>query len=248
MMRAIEAGWCRSKRLPAHRHEYSDGRLRKSNPLRDVRGGVAAAERPLGCFGVLLALAPMLLAGAAEAEECLAPAKRDDGWTVSAPAAQGLDPALICAIGPRFEAWSEADLHAVVVARHGSLVYEHYLAGADERWGRPLGRVAYGADKLHDLRSITKSVTSLMVGIALDHGWIEDIEAPIFSFFPEYAKLRTRQKDTITLRHLLTMSAGFAWEETLIPYSDPANSDRQMTAAADPYRYLLGAAARCFAG
>jgi CubicO group peptidase (beta-lactamase class C family) len=187
------------------------------------------------CLGVLL----LLLAGAAEGEECPAPADLHDGWTVSTQAAQGLDPALLCAIGPRFDGWTEANTHTVVVARHGALVYEHYFAGEDGRWGQPLGRVAYDAGKLHDLRSITKSVTSLLVGIALDRGWIKDVDTPVVSFFPEYAELRTPKKDGIALRHLLTMSAGFAWDELGIPYSNPANSERLMETAPDPYRYVL---------
>lgn len=162
-----------------------------------------------------------------------------DGWDVAAPEAQRLDPAVLCAIGPRFEQWKEANVHAVVVARNGVLVYEHYFAGEDEKWGRPLGRVAYDAGKLHDLRSITKSVTSLLVGIALDRGWIKDIDTPVFSFFPEYADLRSDEKDRVTLRHLLTMSAGFAWTDPSMSYGNPANTEGLMIRAPDPYRYLL---------
>src|SRR5262249_53493221 len=80
--------------------------------------------------------------------------------------------------------------------------------------------------------------TSLVVGIALDRGWIKDLDAPVLSFFPEYADLRSPDKERITLRHLLMMSTGLAWDES-IPYSDPQNSETQMYAAADPYRYVL---------
>ncbi len=54
-----------------------------------------------------------------------------------------------------------------VVVRHGKLVMERYYTGTDQRWGMPLGKVDYAADVKHDLRSISKSVTSLLVGIAL---------------------------------------------------------------------------------
>jgi hypothetical protein len=50
----------------------------------------------------------------------------------------------------------------------------------------------------------------VLVGIAVDRGLIRDLDAPVFSFFPEYADLRTPEKDRVTLRHLPTMSAG--WE------------------------------------
>jgi CubicO group peptidase (beta-lactamase class C family) len=175
---------------------------------------------------------------AQKAPDCTAPAQLDDGWVVSRPQEQGLDPALICSIGPRLDAWKEANIHAVVVARHGVLVFEDYLAGQDQNWGKPLGRVTYQADMVHDLRSVTKSLTSLVVGIALDRGWIKDLDAPVTSFFPEYADLRTPEKDRITLRHLLMMATGLVWDENT-PYSNPENNETQMYRAPDPYRYVL---------
>jgi CubicO group peptidase (beta-lactamase class C family) len=190
-------------------------------------------------WAACLTIALMLVAPSALAEsDCGSPAERSDGWPTAAPEQEGMNAAVLCALGPQFAAWTEANAHAVVVARHGKLVYERYFTGNDEIWGRPIGAVAYDADKRHDLRSITKSVTSLLVGIGIDHGWIKDVDAPVFSFFPEYADLRTPEKDRITIRHLLTMSAGFAWDESL-PYANPANSERPMDAATDPYRYIL---------
>ena len=85
--------------------------------------------------------------------------------------------ALICGIGPRLEGWTEANPHAVVVARHGVLVYEHYFTGKDSRWNTPLGIVAFDASKKHDLLSISKSVVSLLTGgqvhlLGTSHGCI----------------------------------------------------------------------------
>ncbi|WP_275185783.1 hypothetical protein [Bradyrhizobium sp. CSA112] len=58
-------------------------------------------------------------------------------------------------------------LHSVVVARRGKLVFERYFDGEDENWGRSIGRVTFGPDTLHDLRSVTKSVLRLLYGLAL---------------------------------------------------------------------------------
>jgi CubicO group peptidase (beta-lactamase class C family) len=55
---------------------------------------------------------------------------------------------------------------------------------------------------------MTKSVVSLLVGIAMDRGLIKDLDTPVVSYFPDNADLRMPDKDPITLRHLLTMSAG----------------------------------------
>ncbi|HEV8390539.1 MAG TPA: serine hydrolase, partial [Dongiaceae bacterium] len=166
------------------------------------------------------------------------PASLADGWAVASPESAGLNGDLIRGIGPHFESWTDANAHAILIARRGKLVYERYFTGEDQAWGKALGRVTYDTTKLHDLRSITKSVTSLLVGVAVDRGWIGDLDASVFSFFPEHADLRTPDKDAITLRHLLTMSAGFAWNEDL-PYSNPHNSERVMTDAPDRCRYVL---------
>jgi len=159
------------------------------------------------------------------------------GWTVAAPNQESLDPALICGIGPRLEALNEANAHAVVIARHGRLVYERYFAGNDQRQSMSLGVVSFDAATKHDMRSISKSVTSLLVGIAFDRGLLTDLDASAFSFFPEYEALRTPEKDRITLRHLLTMSSGLAWDE--IPYTDPSSSYRQMEVAPRADHYVL---------
>ena len=149
-----------------------------------------------------------------------------------------IDPARLDAIGPRFEGWRDANVHAVVVARFGKTVYERYFSGEDERWGETLGRVSYDASTRHDMRSITKSIVSLLTGVALDKGWIASIDEPVLSFFPEYAELAVSAVREVTLRHLLSMSAGFEWNEAL-PYSDPANSERRMTDEVDRCRYVL---------
>ena len=188
--------------------------------------------------GLLLAPGLAARAAMAEAPACDPPAARDDGWKVAAPETVGLDPAALCALVPRFTTWTQADMHAVLVVRHGALVFEHYFKGEDESWGKSLGVVDFAPEVKHDLRSITKSVTSLVLGIAIDHGWVPGVDTPVLSLLPQYADLRSPELDRITLRHLLTMSAGLKWDEN-IPYSNPENSEIQMDYAPDPYRYVL---------
>ena len=166
------------------------------------------------------------------------PASMDDGWPVSPPDHQGMDGELLEGIPRQFGAWTEANVHAVLIARSGTLVCEHYFAGEDWAFAEPLGRIDHDASMRHDIRSITKSVTSLLVGIAFDRGWLDDVDQSVFSFFPEHTDLRTPEKDQITLYHLLTMSPGFAWSEDL-PYSNPKNSERRMIDAPDQHRYVL---------
>jgi hypothetical protein len=77
--------------------------------------------RWIGALALGIALFPAI-AGAATPESCPAPPDLHDGWQTVAPAQEGLDPKLICAIGPALEKMTDADPNGVVVVRHGMLV------------------------------------------------------------------------------------------------------------------------------
>jgi CubicO group peptidase (beta-lactamase class C family) len=170
---------------------------------------------------------------------CGAPMAIEDGWSVSEPHAQQLDPTLTCAIGEELEKLRDADPHSVVIVRNGVVVYEKYFSGPDQRWpqrhwGEPLENTFHDMRTKHDLQSITKSVVSLLAGIALDRALIKSVDAPLLSFFPEYADLSSPERERITLRDLLTMQAGLNWPTK--PYLSMA---RKVDAASDPYRLVL---------
>ena len=179
------------------------------------------------------------IASARTSADCSTPAAMADGWPVSPSAQQGLDPQLVCAIGPVLAKLTGADPHGVVVIRHGVLVYEQYFAGEDMRGWTAVGTVPHDANTVHNIQSITKSVVALLVGIAFDRGWLKDLDAPIFSFLPEYADLRTPEKGRITLRHLLSMTSGLDWPERAVSINNPTNILRQARIAPDPYRAVL---------
>src|SRR5262245_33339410 len=88
----------------------------------------------------------------AAALEGPAPPALADGWPVAAPGRLDIDAAVLDGIGPHFDAWKEARVHAVVVARRGTLVYEQYFTGEDWRWTQKLGTVAFDASIKHDIR------------------------------------------------------------------------------------------------
>jgi CubicO group peptidase (beta-lactamase class C family) len=188
--------------------------------------------------GTLVLVLVIASTSTSKAADCGIPPDLRDGWTVAAPGNEGLDLASICGIGPRLEALKEANAHGVVIIRHGRLIYERYFAGRDWRLTMPLGDVSFDAGTKHDVRSISKSVTSLLVGIALDRGLLTDLDAPVFSFFPEYADLRTPEKDRMSVRHLLTMSSGLAWNETNVMWT-LTNTYTQMNFAARADRFVL---------
>jgi CubicO group peptidase (beta-lactamase class C family) len=171
--------------------------------------------------------------------DCGLPSLGPDQWPVAAPESVGLDSASLCSLTKWLKESRQSNVHAVLVARHGALVFEQYFSGSDEILGRPVGEVAFGPETLHDERSVSKSIVALVVGTAIDRGLIKGVDEPVMSFFPEYADLRTPEKDRITVRDLLTMSTGLEWHELGTPYTSQANSENRFDNAADPYRYAL---------
>ncbi|MGN9914327.1 serine hydrolase domain-containing protein [Phytohabitans sp. LJ34] len=130
-------------------------------------------------------------------------------------------------------------LHAVVVIHSGQMVLEHYGSGDDYSWNRPLGAVDFGPHTLHDVRSVTKSITALVYGIALGDGLVPEPSAPLLAGFPEYPDLAADpERARLTVEHALTMSLGMEWKEE-IPYNSPANAEIAMELAPDRYRFVL---------
>ena len=107
-------------------------------------------------------------------------------------------------------------------------------------FGRRVANIAFDADTLHDMKSVSKSVASLAVGIAIERGLIRGVDVPIFDFFPELSDLRSAGKDRILLAHALTMSLGLKWEEATPATGDFANDEARMYMAWDPCRYVFG--------
>ena len=171
-------------------------------------------------------------------DDCGVLVARDDGWPVASVNEDRLiDRGALCRMADRLAA-SSANVHAVLVARGGKLVFERYFKGFDEINGRRVESVTFDGDTLHNIKSVSKSVASLALGIAIDRGLIRSVDEPIFSFFPELSDLRTPEKERIRLSHVLTMSLGLKWVEA-VPDNEGNNDEERMHMAPDPCRYVL---------
>lgn len=159
-------------------------------------------------------------------------------WQPIAPADAGFAPDLEARLDQLIAQKRAWNLHGVVIVRNGRLVLERYFEGEDEARGRRIGKVSFTADTLHDMRSVSKSVVSLLYGIALEQGKVPPPESPLVASFPAYADLAAG-RERLTIHHALTMTMGTEWDELSIPYSNPANSEIAMDRAADRYRYIL---------
>jgi len=122
-----------------------------------------------------------------------------EAWRVATPAKQGMDAALLQQM---LDAIDERDLNidSVVVVRNGYIVTEKYYS-------------PYKRATLHDTYSITKSVVSALIGIAIQAGYINSVDDPVLDFYPEGTfEYDDALKRSITLEHLLTMSSGLEWD------------------------------------
>jgi CubicO group peptidase (beta-lactamase class C family) len=174
---------------------------------------------------------------------CGIPVARNDGWPVASVNDDHLiDRDALCKMADRLAA--DAAVHAVLVARRGRLVFERYFKGDEQvpglLYGHRVENVTFDADTLHNMKSASKSVMSLAVGIAIDRGLIRSVNEPIFSFFPELSDLRTPEKDRIQFVHALTMSMGLKWVEATPATGDYDNDEARMHMASDQCRYVLG--------
>ena len=116
-------------------------------------------------------------------------------------------------------------IHAIVAIQGGELQAEWYFEGEDERRGRDLGMVAFDRATLHDLRSVTKSVVSLLLGIAIQQGAVAGVDEPVADFFQDYPEQLRPEHSEIRLRHLLSMTSGIRWDERTYPYTDSRKRD-----------------------
>ena len=153
----------------------------------------------LGCLFVLALIAPAPALSQAPASRYQVPAARDDGWKTANADALGVDSTKLANLTTTLRAWPEIGVHAVLIERHGQLIYEEYFDGFDEKWGTSLGKITMTAETKHDLRSVTKSVVSALVGIAHGEGAIKSLDEPLVTWFPEYPELNTAERRRVTL-------------------------------------------------
>ena len=176
-----------------------------------------------------------------------------NGWPRSSPAAEGIDAASLAAIDGELREAKHGYVDSMLVIRHGKVVfersYEHdYVAAnegrdeADDQYNyfNPDHHPFYQGTKLHTMQSVTKSVTSILIGIAIHADAIEGTDIPALAFFTEreFDDLDGR-KAAMTLEDVLTMRSGFAWDEWSFSYDDMRNDCIALEASSDWIGFVL---------
>ena len=170
------------------------------------------------------------------------PPPLDDGWQTGTPEDVGLKRRPLEQMTEALRRGDYPNVHALLINKDGRLVYEEYFTGTDSRWHgghREDVSLVFDRDTLHDVRSVSKSITSALVGIALGPDAVDSLDRPLIDFFPADTVADTHHLRHIALRHALTMSAGLDWNEEHVPHTNPANHETAMLESADPAGFVL---------
>ena len=130
----------------------------------------------------------------------------------------------------------------MLIVKDDKLVFEEYFKGHKFKYDSANHHgelVTWDRNRLHYIMSVTKSITSACVGIAIDHGFIKSVHQSIFDYLPEHQRLNQDGKDKITIEHLLTMTSGLEWNEWALPYSNLKNDVIMLALVEDPVTYVL---------
>lgn len=122
----------------------------------------------------------------------------NNDWQFDTPENHGVDGAIL----KRFhDAIKRIEIYSVVIAKDGYIIDEYYKEGYDER-------------SVFRLNSCTKSVTSALIGIAIDKRLLDGVDTKLSEFFPQLADSDSAYKKEITIAHLLEHTSGIRWPES----------------------------------
>ena len=173
-------------------------------------------------------------------------------WERSTPVAEGLDPGPLGELDSQVRAGGFDNVDRLVVIRNGKLVmseryprdYESISSGFDMRphqfnYQHPDWHPFYMGTDLHSLQSVTKSVTSALIGIAIGRGELPGVDAPLLPLLADYDTSGTDARlATATLEDLLTMRLGIEWHEQDRPIG-PENTTLQLEFSDDWVEFTL---------
>jgi CubicO group peptidase (beta-lactamase class C family) len=176
------------------------------------------------------------------------PEQGGDGWQVASLSDVGMSETPLVTLMNWLLNRDDHYIHALLIIKDGKLVFEEYFSGEEcdlarqdvvENGELNLTHMDFNRDTLHFMASATKSVTSILFGIAMDNGFIQGVNEKMFTFFADYSDLNDPQKDQITIAHMLAMATGLPWYDGRGPVYDPSNDEYKMLFHEDPIRFVL---------
>jgi CubicO group peptidase (beta-lactamase class C family) len=182
-------------------------------------------------------------------------------WTVVTPQSQSMNADSLRAFDNDITGGKYGNVDGMMITRHGKLIYRKDYKhdynkiygdsankksalnaldpGGQYNYFNPWWHPFYRREELHTLQSVTKTITSVIIGVAVARSEFPDLSTPVLTFF-DTAQVKNidERKRRMTIRHLLTMSAGFDWNEE-IDYNDPRNDCSVMEASFDWIQYVI---------
>jgi CubicO group peptidase (beta-lactamase class C family) len=150
-------------------------------------------------FVFLLSLASCLKEGEIKTEMNFEPKNINDGWILSSPAEAGFNPGLLNDVyDMMFSREKFITSRSLLIVKDGKLISESYFNNVND------------IERKNGVQGITKSVTSLLAGMAMDKGYFK-LDDTLFNIIPGYFD-GDRDKRVITVEHLLTMTTGLDWD------------------------------------
>jgi CubicO group peptidase (beta-lactamase class C family) len=187
-------------------------------------------------------------------------------WEIKQPGSQSVNAKIIEELHEEFKDGQHGYIDSFLIIRNNQLIYERYYKNnyddltknrrleqniiMQENYGDntrdiynyydPEWHPYYKNTDLHTIQSVSKSVTSALIGIAIDRNEIPSINTKISSYFPEYSDyFNDPLKQSITIHDLLTMTAGIKWDESSFLYTDPLNNAATMENSQNWLSYIL---------
>lgn len=148
-----------------------------------------------------------------------------DGWMVADAKQYGFDVKFFEDMMNEINNRTYTGIDSIVVVHDGRIIHDAYFNG-------------YSENDLHDMRSATKSITSALIGIAIDNQYLSSVEESVLPFFSQYNEFDNWDdlKDDILVKHLLTMSSGLECNDQDL--SSQGNEER-MYLTADWVKFVL---------
>ena len=145
------------------------------------------------------------------------------GWRTASLESQGMDSEFLLKMMETI--WEqEIGINSALIVRNGYIVLE-------------ANGYAYHRDDLRNIQSCTKSVSSALIGIAIDKGYIQSVQQPVLNFFPDRkAKRLNTNKKAMTLEHVLTMTTGLKCRDSYLYQWDGLT---RMQARRDWVKYMI---------
>ncbi len=168
------------------------------------------------------------------------PTAKNDGWQVADLNQLNIDPTPIETLIDNIDNQRAGFLHidSLVIAFNGELVFEQQLRDSLDVADSWAGNTDID---LHVINSVTKSVNSVLLGIAIDQQHISGVNERVHDYFQHKLPIAnwTDDKQAITIENWLNMRSGYQWDEWNVNYLNPSNLNAQMNSASDPIQFLL---------